>query len=68
MLFAKESPETVKAIIGKKKYSELVAKYGDVGGKGHKLYEEARVLDPRSPEYGKLAEESRNYYSTFYGN
>lgn len=68
MLFAKESPETVKAIIGKKKYSELVARYGDVGGKGHKLYEEARVLDPRSAEFEKLAEESRNYYSTFYGN
>jgi len=65
MLFANDSPETVKKVIGKDKYSELIAKYGDIGGKAHRIYKMARVLDHSSPKLKTLEEESRNYYAQF---
>jgi hypothetical protein len=44
----------------------MAAKYGDIGGKGHKLYEEWRDLDRKSEQAMKIAKESRDYYSKFY--
>jgi hypothetical protein len=44
----------------------MVAKYGDIGGKGHKFYEEWRDLPPESEQAKRIAKESKEYYSKFY--
>lgn len=64
MIYAKEKPEDAKRILGEQKYNELANKPGmPPGGQGHKLYEEYRVLSPKSPEAGAKAAESREYYA-----
>ncbi|HKX31134.1 MAG TPA: hypothetical protein VJ302_25825, partial [Blastocatellia bacterium] len=62
MIYAKESPANARAILGEEKYSELAAKTGVPGGRGHQLYEEWRSLPPGDPRRGQLEAESRAYY------
>lgn len=64
--FAKSPIEEAKAILGIKKYREMVNKYGDIGGQGHLLYEKWRVIeDPTSKEAINIATKSKNYYKQF---
>lgn len=64
MIYAKEKPEDARRVLGEKRYNELAGKKGmPPGGEGHKLYEEYRVLSPKSPEAGAKAAESKKYYA-----
>jgi len=62
MIYAKESSANARAILGEEKYSELAAKTGVPGGRGHQLYEEYRSLSAGDPRAADLARESRAYY------
>lgn len=64
MIYAKEEPEDAKLILGEGNYNELASKPNmPPGGQGHKLYEEYRVLDDKSPEAVAKANESKAYYA-----
>jgi Na+-transporting methylmalonyl-CoA/oxaloacetate decarboxylase gamma subunit len=65
MIFAKEKPEIAREILGKDQNDAIAQKYGVPGGKGHELYEKARILPQDSPERAALAKESREYYDNF---
>jgi type VI secretion system secreted protein VgrG len=64
MIYAKEKPADAKAILGEDAFNAIASKPGmPEGGKGHLLYEQYRVLDPKTPEAHKIAAESRAYYA-----
>jgi hypothetical protein len=64
MIYAKETPDIAKAILGEGKYTELASKPGmPLGGRGHKLYEEWRSLPRNDPRRKAIAAESRAYYN-----
>ncbi|MEG1993375.1 MAG: hypothetical protein RRX93_06810 [Bacteroidales bacterium] len=65
MIYAKEKPSIAKSIIGEKRWAEIQKEVKVDGGLGHKLYEEWRVLHPKSIEAKSIAEKMRNYYSNF---
>jgi hypothetical protein len=67
MIYAKESPESAKAILGSTKYNQVAKETGKPGGMGHKLYEEYRVLHPvkDAAKREKIAAQSREYYKNF---
>jgi len=65
MVFAKESANDAKKILGLSNYKKMVSKYGDIGGKGHKFYEEYRKLPLDSPKIKEIEQQSKQYYSNF---
>lgn len=66
MVFAKESSDIAKSILGEVKYKEMLDKFGDIGGKGHKYYEDWRIIeDKTSKEAMRLAQDSKDYYKQF---
>lgn len=65
MIFAKEPEGIARSILGDDAYDSLVVARGDVGGQGHKFYEQHRVLQPNDPEALRIAQESRDYYAQF---
>lgn len=65
MIYAKESPEVAKAILGDKVWNQINRETGVEGGLGHKFYEEYRVLNPNSKKSKEILEKSRRYYAHF---
>ncbi|MDE6020289.1 MAG: hypothetical protein K2H01_04715 [Ruminococcus sp.] len=67
MIYAKESPEIAKRILGEKLWHEIHKETGLAGGLGHKLYEQIRVLDKISDQEKRtrLVKQSIEYYSHF---
>lgn len=76
MIYAKETPENAKFVIGEQKWNEINKKTGLPGGLGHKYYEEIRDItetpnistgDPvKDAKVQELLAKSRAYYSKFY--
>ena len=65
MIFAKESTKDAKIILGDR-YQEMLDKYGDIGGQGHKIYEQIRnIKDEYSREVIDLTKQSKAYYDKF---
>ncbi|MCW8901489.1 MAG: hemagglutinin repeat-containing protein [Gammaproteobacteria bacterium] len=64
MIYAKESEVNARKILGNDVYDDIAAKTGIPGGKGHELYEQWRVLDPKSPKAKAIAGESKDYYNS----
>jgi hypothetical protein len=65
MIYAKEKPEDARRILGPEVYDALAAKPGmPVGGRGHALFEEYRVLGAADPKRETIAAESRAYYDS----
>ena len=64
MIYAKESPELAKQLLGEERYNSIASKAGVPGGLGHKYYEEWRVLPFGDPGRDKIEKESRKYYHT----
>jgi len=61
MIFMKEPKKDAILYLGLKGYNDLVNKYGDIGGYGHKLYDLIKITkDPAKLEI--LKKESLNYY------
>lgn len=61
MIFMKEPKKDAILYLGLKSYNDLVNKYGDIGGYGHKLYDLIKITkDPAKLEI--LKRESVNYY------
>lgn len=65
MIYAKETPENARKIIGDELWSTIRHETRMDGGLGHKLYDEYRVLDPKSEKAKEIAKKSREYYSHF---
>lgn len=65
MIYAKESPDIAKNIIGSKRYIEIELEIGKQGGLGHKYYEELRILDSESAKAKAIALKMIEYYSHF---
>lgn len=65
VIYAKESPEAAKSIIGEKLWYQIRKETGLEGGLGHKYYEQWRVLNPESKEAIEIMKKSREYYSHF---
>jgi hypothetical protein len=65
MVFAKEPTGVAKSILGEAKYQEMLSKYGNVGGEGHKFFEDWRDLDKTSQEAIDIAKQSKDYYAQF---
>ncbi|WP_434777393.1 hypothetical protein [Neisseria sp. Ec49-e6-T10] len=66
MIYAKESEEVAKTILGKELYEQMATKTGLPGGEGHKLYEQWRVTSDINLKV-KLEEVSRKYYDDIRG-
>jgi len=64
MIYAKESPEIAKVILGDEKYADLTSKLGLPGGRGHSLYEDYRSLPDGDSRASKIAAESCEYYNS----
>lgn len=62
MIFAKEKPADARRILGDQTYDAIADKVGVEGGRGHALYERARVLPVGSPELGPIQADSKAYY------
>lgn len=67
MIYAKESPEIAKIVIGEDVWNRIFKRTGLDGGLGHKYYERFRVLDPLSEEALEIQKLSKEYYSHFQG-
>lgn len=68
MIFAKESEESARNILGDSVYDGLTKRYNSAnvkGGQGHVLYEKWRVLDETTQQAKDLAEKSKKYYKNF---
>lgn len=69
MIYAKETPNVARKIIGVERWSEIQKETGLEGGLGHKYYEEMRILDKNKPKekelWLKLNDKSINYYKSF---
>jgi uncharacterized Zn-binding protein involved in type VI secretion len=69
MIYAKESPDNARAILGDETYEEIASRPGlPPGGQGHVMYEEYRSLPPGSQERDEIASQSRDYYDAFRSN
>ena len=64
MIYAKETPENAKKILGTKVWNRIRSETGQPGGLGHTLYEKARTMPP-GKELEDIARQSREYYSHF---
>lgn len=64
MIYAKESPEVAKRILGTKVWNQIRKETGLEGGLGHRYYEKGRKLDD-GPELDEIKRQSREYYSHF---
>jgi RHS repeat-associated protein len=65
MIYAKEKPADARRILGDETYDAIAAKPGmPPGGKGHKFYEDYRVLSPDDPQRDVIAAQSREYYDS----
>ncbi|TDX67021.1 hypothetical protein EDE12_101560 [Methylosinus sp. sav-2] len=62
MIFAKETPEVAKLILGEEKYAEIAEAANLEGGRGHALYEAYRDLPAGDPRAAEIEAESRAYY------
>ncbi len=62
MIYAKESEEVARRLLGDEQYDKIAKKTGIKGGLGHKFYEEWRVLNPKSTEAQEIAKKSKKYY------
>ena len=65
MIYAKESPEVARSVIGVKLWYQIRRETGLEGGLGHKFYEAYRILGPNSAEAKEILKKSREYYSHF---
>jgi hypothetical protein len=65
MIYAKESVAKAREILGSAVYDAIAKEVGVVGGRGHTLYEQYRVLDPASAQAQAIARESQAYYAKF---
>ncbi|WP_226648011.1 hypothetical protein [Microbulbifer variabilis] len=64
MIYAKESPEIAKDLLGEDVYDSIASKSPTKGGKGHELYEKWRSLDEDDPHRKDLEVESKMYYES----
>jgi len=64
MIYAKETEVNARKILGNDVYDDIASKTGIPGGKGHQLYEQWRVLDPKSAKANAIAHESTEYYNS----
>jgi hypothetical protein len=62
MIYAKETPEIARRILGEDKYAEIANAAKMEGGRGHVLYEEYRVLSSGDARAAEIEAESRAYY------
>jgi hypothetical protein len=62
MIYAKEMPATVRAILGEDEYNRLAAKTGVPSGRSHQLYEEYRSLPEGDPRAADIRREGRAYH------
>ncbi|CAN2534896.1 hypothetical+protein [Methylocapsa aurea] len=62
MIFAKETPEIARRILGEDKYAEIAKAMNMEGGRGHVLYEEYRDLASGDARAAEIEAESRAYY------
>jgi predicted nucleotidyltransferase len=69
MIYAKESEEMARGLLGNELYDSIKKETGVEGGKGHKFYDEwVKLIDNNELEKAEsLAKESKEYYSHFYG-
>jgi hypothetical protein len=67
MIFAKETEEFAKSLIGLQKYHNIKVSTGIIGGFGHRLYEKWRVLNPKDERAQSIAKLSRAYYEYIRG-
>lgn len=65
MIYAKETPNIAKSILGVDLWNSIKRQTGLEGGLGHKYYEEYRVLNKESSRAQKILELSVKYYSHF---
>ena len=66
MIYAKESTEDARAILGDETYQRIASQPGlPPGGLGHKMYQEARGLPKGSPQRELIQAQSREYYAAF---
>lgn len=67
MIFAKETEETARAILGDKVWEQIHRLSGMPGGLGHRYYEQLRKLDlvKDRKKIEELAAKSEEYYSHF---
>ena len=67
MIYAKETPSNAKMILGEELWNQIKNEVGIEGGLGHKLYEEARLLDPiiDFEKISEIKEKSTKYYLHF---
>lgn len=69
MIYAKNSPDSARAILGNDLYSQIAKETGLEGGLGHKYYEQWRLLDQNNEADLKrmieLEKLSNQYYSHF---
>jgi hypothetical protein len=66
MIFAKESPNSAKAVIGEARWNAIAQKTGQQGGLGHTYYEELRKVGITKEEKAAWLQKSRDYYKNFY--
>lgn len=62
MIFAKEAEKDARAILGDAVYDQIATRSPVPGGRGHKLYEEYRAMNPLDPRRAELVRESKAYY------
>lgn len=73
MIFAKEPKHIALNYMSEAKYNEIAKRTGLEGGRGHELYEKIRKMPKQNMtrseqiERDNLIEESKKYYSNFYG-
>ena len=67
MIYANETEENARKILGNKVWEQIAKETGMQGGLGHKYYEEIRILD-EVKDMSKIAELtklSKSYYAHF---
>lgn len=65
MIYAKESPDVAKMVIGEKEWKKIFKQTGLEGGLGHMYYEKIRVLPAGSDDRKALEKLSVEYYKNF---
>lgn len=68
MIYAKESPDVARALIGKRRYDEIRRQTGLPGGLGHNYYKQSRVAGIPKRNKQALERKSRKYYKNFTKN
>lgn len=65
MIFAKEPPATASTILGEENYQTMIDRYGNIGGRGHQIYEQVRGGAMSADQVSELSRQSVDYYNTF---